>query len=94
MEEKVERCSTYISHYKFDDFSMESSIWCEVELSDSENLLVGLVYRSPNSTSENNEALRKQLLHTATLNHMNNMLVFGISTSGKLTGSTILYLQG
>ena len=66
-----------VQSYKFDELSMESSIWYEVELSDNENLLVGLVYRSPNSTSENNEALRKQLLHTATLNHINNMLVFG-----------------
>ena len=35
------------------------------------------MYRSPNSSNENNEELRKQLLHTATLNNICNIMVFG-----------------
>ena len=33
------------------------SVWCDVKLNRNDNLLVGGIYRSPNSTSENNDSL-------------------------------------
>ena len=63
--------------YKFDHIAYETSIWCEINLNKTDTLLVGLIYRSPNTTSENSEALRKQLLHMTTLHHISHTLVFG-----------------
>ena len=37
------------------DMVFRESMWCEISLQDTDNLLVGCVYRSPNGTSENNE---------------------------------------
>ena len=48
--------------YNFDTVEMESSLWCEVKLNDKDNL-----YRSPNSCTENYNALSYQLLMTASL---------------------------
>ena len=63
--------------YKFDHIAYETSIWCEINLNKTDTLLVGLIYRSPNTTSENSEALRKQLLHMTMLHHISHTLVFG-----------------
>ena len=40
---------------------MESSIWCQVKLNNKDTLLVGVCYRSPNSTELNNSKLVDQL---------------------------------
>ncbi len=60
-----------------DNIVYETSIWCEVKLNGNDNLLVGLVYRSPNeSTDENNKALRQQLT-TASNTGFTHFLIFG-----------------
>ena len=56
---------------------METSIWYEVKLNEKDNLLIGLVYRSPNSTKQNGEALRKQLMMANTIPHVTHKLIFG-----------------
>ena len=38
------------------------SIWCEVSLDGSDSLLIGSVYRSPNSSSENNKSVNKLIV--------------------------------
>ena len=40
----------------FDKVTFDST-WCTILLSDSKRLLVGVVYRSPNSTEENNKKM-------------------------------------
>ena len=55
------------------------SVWCEVPLQDDDKLLLGTVYRSPNSTPENNKRLndlmkvlicdRSHVLITGDFNH-------------------------
>jgi endonuclease/exonuclease/phosphatase family metal-dependent hydrolase len=35
----------------------EATVWCEVKLKDQDRLLIGIVYRSPNSTEEMNQQL-------------------------------------
>ena len=42
------------------------SVWCEIPLSNQSKLLVGTVYRSPNSTEENNTALNKLISNITT----------------------------
>ena len=39
------------------DGNFSESVWCEVRLQGSDHILVGGIYRSPNSTEANNEAL-------------------------------------
>ena len=36
------------------DLGIQESVWCLVTLNRTDTLLVGLIYRSPNSTVENN----------------------------------------
>ena len=47
------------------DSSFKDAIWCEIRLCRGDKLLVGCVYRSPNSTNDNN-ALLLELLKAAT----------------------------
>ena len=37
--------------------NVEDSVWCSLSLQNSDSLLIGLVYRSPNSTDVNNDKL-------------------------------------
>ena len=39
------------------DANFSESVWCEVRLQGSDHILVGDIYRSPNSTEANNQAL-------------------------------------
>ena len=38
-------------------WNSEEGVWCEVSLNENDKLLIGCVYRSPNSTEENNEKM-------------------------------------
>ena len=42
------------AHQDLNASDFESAIFCEIKLNDKDNLLVGVYYRSPNSTDENN----------------------------------------
>ena len=42
-------------------FKQIDSIWCNITLQGQDNLIVGLCYRSPNSTEEYNDLLNDQL---------------------------------
>ena len=64
-------------YYGLDETEMETSIWCDVKLNEKDNLLIGLVYRSPNSTKQSGEALRKQLMMANTILHVTHKLIFG-----------------
>ena len=64
-------------YYGLDEIEMETSISCEVKLNEKDNLLIGLVYRSPNSTKQNGEALSKQLMMANTILHVTHKLIFG-----------------
>ena len=52
----------------FDDAGFDCSTWCTVLLTDGKKLLVGVVYRSPNSPEENNKKLLDILRISATTN--------------------------
>jgi len=54
----------------------EESIWCEVSLKGSDNLLIGVVYRSPNCGNENHENLRA-LMRNASNIGTSHVLVMG-----------------
>ena len=63
--------------YKFDSIEMETSIWCEVKLTGNEVLLVGVVYKSPNTTDQNSEAMRHQIAMIDSIPYITHKLVFG-----------------
>ena len=52
---------------KFDDLGFDCSTWITVKLSNNKTLLVGVVYRSPNSCDSNNEKLVTMLRRAATV---------------------------
>jgi exonuclease III len=43
------------------NFHFTESIWCEMDLKDNDKLLIGCIYRSPNSSLQNNELLNQSL---------------------------------
>ena len=53
----------------------ESSIWCEVKLNNKDTLLVGVVYRSPNSPDKNNHELLEQLKKTDKVNASHKLIM-------------------
>ena len=42
---------------ELDQAEFDCSSWCNVLLSDKKRLLIGVIYRSPNSTTDNNEKM-------------------------------------
>ena len=52
---------------EFDNMGFDCSTWFTVKLSDRKTLLVGVVYRSPNSSVENNDRLLAMLRLAATI---------------------------
>ena len=58
------------------DCSFKDAIWCEIRLYRGDKLLVGCVYRSPNSTNENN-ALLLELLKAATNGKHSHVVIMG-----------------
>ncbi|XP_060556788.1 uncharacterized protein LOC132717356 [Ruditapes philippinarum] len=46
---------------KLNENSAKEAIWCEIKINNLEKLLVGLVYRSPNSSAENNVAINEMI---------------------------------
>jgi hypothetical protein len=46
---------------RFDTVGFEEAIWCSMKLDKGDNLLFGCIYRSPSSTSENNNKLNTLL---------------------------------
>ena len=44
-------------YYAEDKYEYKDSVWCTVEFGHNRRLSVGVCYRSPNSTQENNEKL-------------------------------------
>ena len=53
---------------KFDEVAFDCSVWVTVKLSNRKSMLIGAVYRSPNSSEENNERLIAMLRLAATVN--------------------------
>ncbi len=51
------------------------SVWCEFKLTGSDNILIGGIYRSPNSTKENDDKLNSSLLYAS--NHCSHLLIMG-----------------
>ena len=52
---------------KFDNEDFDCSTWITIKLSDNKTLLVGVVYRSPNSNDENNDRLISILRKAASI---------------------------
>ena len=52
---------------RFEERGFDCSCWVTVKLSNNKTLLVGVVYRSPNSSAENNDKLLAMLREAATV---------------------------
>ena len=67
-----------VACHEIQNLNFNSSVWCVIKLERNENLLVGLCYRSPNdSTEENNKKLHDQMRHTARVHNVTHLLVMG-----------------
>ena len=53
---------------RFDNVAFDCSVWCTIQLSDNKRLLVGVVYRSPNSSDTNNQRMLEMLRIASTAN--------------------------
>ena len=56
---------------------VEESVWCEMKLGNNDKLLIGCIYRSPNSTLENNPRLNKMIIDAARLKTFTHVLIGG-----------------
>ncbi len=58
------------------DFEFDESVWVEVKLKGEDKLLLGCIYRSPNSTENNNSKDREGLKKMCELKH-SHLLICG-----------------
>ena len=59
------------------DFNIDDDLWCSVMLKDKEQLLIGIVYRSPSSSDTNNGRLLSAIESINNLNYLSRVLLFG-----------------
>ncbi|XP_072022644.1 uncharacterized protein [Amphiura filiformis] len=59
------------------DNDFNTSVWCLIKLERQDNLLVGLCYRSPNSTEQNSQKLYDQLIYTTKVKNVTHLLIMG-----------------
>lgn len=50
---------------KLEQCIFKESVWCSIKLNKGDNLLLGTIYRSPNSSQENNESLNQLMTQMA-----------------------------
>ena len=72
----VKNCLQLVDCQALGGLPFEESVWCLIKLSNSERMLVGVCYRSPNSVMENDEHLINILASTKRL-HVRHVLVMG-----------------
>jgi len=63
------------SYEKLNLISSQDACWCEVKMSKNETVLVGLVYRSPNSGNENNIKLNELMVAVGNENHVKKVVM-------------------
>jgi hypothetical protein len=56
--------------------NFNESVWCEIIASQNEKLLVGLIYRSPSSSQQNNDMLLSTINRAIELGYSNYLLFF------------------
>ena len=61
----------------FMDFGVDDALWCSVVLRDKEQLLIGIVYRSPSSSDDNNGRLLSAIKSINNFNHFSQVLLIG-----------------
>ena len=59
------------------DFGVDDALWCSVVLRDKEQLLIGIVYRSPSSSDDNNGRLLSAIKSINNFNHFSQVLLIG-----------------
>ena len=57
--------------------SFDENCWCEISLANSDRLLLGCIYRSPNSPNENNDKMRKELTEITNRKSFSHILICG-----------------
>ena len=68
---------------ELNDHKFQEAVWCVIKLSSSEKVLVGVLYRSPNSKKENNEMLNMLLRQSVKL-HASGILIMGDFNYGQI----------
>ena len=71
------------------DTSFQESVWCNINLTGSDKLLIGCVYRSPNSSADNNTELLNLFLRMRDLNP-SHVLIMGDFNLGEINWSSNL----
>lgn len=69
------RSALFASPVTFDT-NFKESVWCKIQLKESNTFLMGCIYRSPNCTFENSEHLRS-LLRTVCQEKYSHVLIMG-----------------
>ena len=64
------RLNAHLTNLPFNE-----SIWCEIEIMKHEKLLVGCIYRSPNSNFENDQQLRTLLTASVATDHAQTLIM-------------------
>ena len=67
----------FVECSELNNIHFEASCWSVVRLNIIDKMLVGCVYRSPNSTREKNKKLLKMMEKIENLNGITHMLIFG-----------------
>ena len=68
------KASIPVIHIEFDN-NFQESLWCSVNLTGSDKLLIGCIYRSPNSNIENNKEHLNLFLKVKDLNPSHTLII-------------------
>ena len=71
-----------------DDELVEENLWVSVELCGRDKLLIGCIYRSPNSTEENNGMLFTLIKRKAAHKEFTHQLITGVFNAKEICWET------
>ena len=77
-----------IAHDELCNRPGDESVWCTVKLANSDKLLIGCVYRSPNSSVENDSAINQTIVEASALSN-SHLLVVGDFNHPELDWKTV-----
>ena len=72
----VKNCHAVVECTDLDSDKFEESVWCVIKFSKANKLLVGVCYRSPSSSADNNSKLIETFMKSRSV-HSTSILIMG-----------------
>ena len=83
-----------VSCTPLNDLNIDEAIWCTIQLRKKDKMLIGVIYRSPNSSSENNNKIVNLIPKLPDYTEYSHCLLLGDYNLPNINWATLTSLEG